>query len=92
MIRSFRNKGLQDFWESSDIERIPTDWTTRIAQILDMADAASAPEDLAIPGLRFHAYARGTQPRFGVMVSEAWRLSFAWNKGDAVDIDLEEIR
>lgn len=91
MIRSFRNSGLQQFWERSDIERIPTDWSDRIAQVLDILDAATTPEDVAIPGLRFHAYPDGTQPRFAVMVSAAWRLSFAWQRGDAIDVDLEEV-
>ncbi len=92
MNRSFRNEGLREFWEGSEIERIPTDWAARIAQVLDILDAATAPEDLVIPGLQFHAYPEGRQPRFGVMVSAAWRLSFAWERGDAIDIDLEEIR
>ncbi|MGD9868530.1 MAG: type II toxin-antitoxin system RelE/ParE family toxin [Hyphomicrobiales bacterium] len=92
MIRSFRTRGLQQFWERSDVERIPTDWAERISQILDMLDAAAAPEDLAIPGLEFRAYAEGRQPRFGVMVSRAWRLSFAWERGDAIAVSLEEIR
>ena len=91
MIRSFRNRGLGEFWERGDVERIPTDWTAKIELVLDMLDAAEAPEDLAIPGLEFHGYPEGTQGRFGVMASRAWRLSFAWRNGDAVDVDLEEI-
>lgn len=92
MIQSFRNKGLQHFWEQSDVERIPTDWARRIAHVLDILDAAAIPEDVAIPGQGFHACPEGGEARFGVMVSQAWRLSFAWDKGDAVNIDLEEIR
>jgi len=91
MIRSFRNSGLRNFWERSEIERIPTDWAKKTAQILDLLDAATTPEDLAIPGLRFHAFPEGGQPRFGVMVSAAWRLSFAWTQGDAIDVDIEEV-
>ena len=92
MNRSFRNTGLQHFWEHSDVERIPTDWARRIALVLDLLDAAAIPDDVALPGLGFHACPEGGDARFGVMVSQAWRLSFAWDKGDAVDIDLEEMR
>lgn len=91
MIRSFRNRGLQKFWESSDVERIPTDWARRIATILDMLDAAGEPEDTFVAGFGFHAYLDERQPRFGLMVSTAWRLSFAWERGDAIDVDLEEV-
>lgn len=90
MIRSFRNRGLQRYWEHSDVERIPTDWARRIAAILDMLDVAEEPEDMAVPGFGFHAYPDDRQPRFGIMVSVAWRLSFAWKNGDAIDVDLEE--
>lgn len=91
MIRSFRNAALRKFWERSEVERVPTDWVSKIEQILDILDAATAPEDLAIPGLGFHGYAEGTTPRFGVMASRAWRLSFSWKEGDAHEVDLEEI-
>jgi toxin HigB-1 len=91
MIRSFRSQNLARFWKQSQVERIPTDWTAKIEMVLDMLDAAEAPEDLAIPGLEFHAYPEGKQGRYGVMASRAWRVSFAWREGDAVDVDLEEI-
>ena len=91
MIRSFKNAALRKFWESSDVKRIPTDWASKIELILDTLDAATAPEDLAIPGLRFHGYAEGTRPRFAVMASAAWRVSFSWREGDAHDVDLEEV-
>ena len=91
MIRSFRNRGLRTFWERSEIERISTDWATKTALILDLLDAATKPQDLVIPGLRFHVFEEDNEPRYGVMVSDAWRLSFAWSRGDAIDVDLEEV-
>lgn len=91
MIKSFRSPALQAFWENSSVERIPTDWVKRIEQVLDMLDAASAPEDLAIPGLRFHSYAERTKPRFAVMASKAWRISFSWKQGNAYDVELDEV-
>lgn len=91
MIKSFRSVALQTFWESSSVERIPTDWVKKIGQILDMLDAATMPEDVAIPGLGFHGFAEGNRPRFGVMASKAWRISFSWSQGDALDVSLGEI-
>lgn len=91
MIKNFRGRKVARFWERSDVERIPTDWADKIKLILDMLDAASCPEDMAVVGLRFHAYPEGTNPRFAVMASKAWRVSFGWKEGDAIDVDLEEI-
>jgi proteic killer suppression protein len=92
MIGSFRDEALKTFWERSDVQRLPTDWIERIAMILDLLDAASSPEDMAIPGLGFHGFAEGTKPRFGVMASKAWRVSFSWHQGRAHDVDLNEVR
>lgn len=91
MIKSFRSTALQAFWENSNVERIPTDWVKRIEHVLDILDAASMPEDLAIPGLRFHSFAEGTKSRYAVMASKAWRISFSWSLGDAYDVGLDEI-
>lgn len=91
MIKSFRSTALQAFWESSNVQRVPTDWVQRIEQVLDILGAASMPEDLAIPGLRFHSYTEGTKPRYAVMASKGWRISFSWSQGNAHDVDLDEI-
>lgn len=91
MIKSFRSTSLQAFWETSTVERIPTDWVKKIELILDLLDAAESPEAMAIPGLRFHGFAGGTKPRFAVMASKAWRISFAWKQGDAYGVNLDEI-
>ena len=90
MIRSFRSRALQKFWEKGDVQTIPTDWSGRIEKFLDLLDKARAPEDLAIPGM-FYCYPEGTKARYAVLVSKAWRLSFAWKKGEAIEVDLEKI-
>jgi proteic killer suppression protein len=82
---------LEVFWKSNDAERVPTDWTRRIKQVLDLLDDAEAPEDMAIPGYRFHAFAEGRRPRFAVMVSQSWRVSFSWQSRSAIDVALEQV-
>lgn len=91
VIRSFRSKELEKFWQRGDVRRIPTDWAEKIEILLDMIDAAEAPEDIAVSGLSFHAYRDGATERFAVMASMAWRLSFAWDEQDAVNVDLEQV-
>jgi len=91
MIKSFRNRSLQRFWENSDVERIPTDWAESVEEILDLLDKAKQPEDMALPGLGFYAFAERTKPRFAIVVSRAWRIAFSWKGGDAIEVDLEEV-
>jgi proteic killer suppression protein len=43
-----------------------------------------------LPGLRFHALTGDRPGRFSVLVSRNWRITFAFEGEDAVDIDMED--
>ena len=43
-----------------------------------------------VPGLRFHALTGDMAGRYAVLVSRNWRISFAFDADDAVDVDLED--
>jgi proteic killer suppression protein len=92
MIRSFRSRALQRFWERDDAAKLPPDRTTRIAMILDRLDAAIRPSDMNLPGLRFHALSGDMKGRYAVSVSANWRITFAWQEEDAVQVDFEDYR
>jgi proteic killer suppression protein len=53
-------------------------------------DAATAPADLDLPGFGFHPLKGNRKGEFAVIVTRNWRLTFGWNDGDAVDVDLED--
>ena len=91
MIKSFRSTALRKFWQRGDVQSIPTDWTDKIEKLLDLLEKARSPEDMALPGL-FYGYPEGTKGRYAVAVSKGWRLSFGWENGEAVDVDLEDIQ
>jgi len=42
------------------------------------------------PGLRFHALKGAAKERYAVDASGNWRITFAWDGEDAVDVDLED--
>ena len=43
-----------------------------------------------VPGFRFHPL-KGQQPRrYAVDASGNWRVTFAWDGEDAIDVDLED--
>ena len=44
-----------------------------------------------LPGLRFHALSGNLKGRFAVSVSPNWRITFAWDGEDAIDVDLRTI-
>lgn len=90
MIRSFRHKGLQRFFSKSDYRGIPAKHAARIERLLDRLEAAAKPEDMDLPGYRFHPLKGDRKGTYAVSVSGNWRLTFRFEGEDATDVDLED--
>lgn len=90
MIRSFRHRGLARFFSKSDHRGIPAQFAPRLARLLDRLDASVAPADMDLPGYRWHALKGARTGEFAVSVSGNWRLTFAFDGEDAVNVDLED--
>ncbi len=89
MIKSYRSKALKKFAVSGDPKGLSVQKPSRIAMILKALDAATRPEALDLPGLRFHRL-KGNPTRYSVWASENWRITFGWQGADATDVDLED--
>lgn len=90
MIRSIRHKGLLRFFSAGDKRGINAKHAPRIERLLDRLDAAGRPEDMSLPGFAFHGLAGFDPKRYAVSVSGNWRITFAFDGEDAVDVDLED--
>ncbi|MGE4245838.1 MAG: type II toxin-antitoxin system RelE/ParE family toxin [Parvibaculaceae bacterium] len=90
MIRSFRSKSLRRFAEQGDASRLSVQNPARIRRILLALHAARKPEAMDLPGLRFHALKGSARGRYAVDASGNWRITFAWDGEDAIDVDLED--
>jgi toxin HigB-1 len=88
VIRSFRDKGLERSFATGDGRRLSVQNTRRIANILRALDDASRPEDVNLPGFRFHSLVGRDRGRYAVNASGNWRITFGWY--DAIDVDLED--
>jgi plasmid maintenance system killer protein len=91
MLRSFRNQNLERLWRSGREVPQKTLDTRSILRVLDAIDSALNPYDVAFSGNRFDEWMENGHQRFGAMVSEHWLVSFSWNDGHALDVDLERI-
>jgi proteic killer suppression protein len=89
MIASFKHKGLRDYVETGT-RRLSVQNSDRIRRILLALEAASRPEDLNLPGFRFHALSGKSAGRYAVNASGNWRITFGWDGRNAVDVDLED--
>jgi len=90
VIRSIRSKPLRLFWTQNDAKGLRPDWVERIRLILSRLDAATDPREMNVPGFNFHALKGSKADRFAVLVSRNWRVTFAWDGEDAIDVDLED--
>ncbi len=58
--------------------------------MLDRLDASERPQDMNLPGYRWHPLKGKERGRFACDVSGNWRLTFAFEGKDAVEVDLED--
>lgn len=89
MIKSFRSKALRLFWEKGDASRLPVQNHARVRRMLDRLDASMVPEDMDLPGYRFHSL-RGEPKRYATDASGNYRMTFGWEVQDAIGVDLED--
>ena len=89
MIRSFRSKALRKFYETGDGSKLPVPNKARVGRQLSALDVATAPEQMAIPGWRFHPL-KGKPKRHAVDASGNYRMTFGFKGEDATDVDLED--
>lgn len=89
MIKSFTNRHLKGLWETGR-SRIDARFHQRILRRLDVVDAATAPEDMNIPGFDFHSLKGQNQARYTVHVNGPWCITFEFRDGDAFVLDFEQ--
>lgn len=90
MIKSFRHKGVQRFFETGSKAGIQPAHGAKLARQLKVLDAARAAEAMNVPGWRFHALVGELAGHWAVWVDQNWRLTFAFEGGDAVLVDYRD--
>jgi proteic killer suppression protein len=89
MLKTFKNKALADLWATGKTRKIDTRMHKRILIRLDRMDAASALEELNLPGFDFHPL-KGKPQRYSIHVNGPWCLTFEFEQGDIYRIDFEQ--
>jgi toxin HigB-1 len=76
--------------EKGDASKLSVPNVRKVETILARLDAALVPDDLNLLGYRFHGLKGQDRGRYAVDASGNWRITFAWDGKDAIDIDLED--
>ena len=92
MIKTFRSKALADLWSEGRTAKIDVKLHKRILIRLDRLDAATAPEQMNLPGFDFHALKGFGSTRYTVHANGPWCITFEFDSGDAFRVDFEQYR
>jgi proteic killer suppression protein len=89
MIKSFKYKGLAELFEKGSSRKIRQDLQSRSLRRLEALDQAESLTELSIPGFNFHGL-QGVPKRYSIHVNGPWCITFEWEEGDALRVDLEQ--
>lgn len=90
MIQSFHHRGLELFFSKGSYRAIPAQYAKRLMRLLDRLDAAVVPDDMDLPGYRFHQLKGKRRATYAVLVSGNLRMTFKFEGENAVSVDLED--
>ena len=87
MIKSWKHKGLKTFFETGKTSGINSAHAKKIKIILQLLNAANAPERLNLPGMNFHKLKADLVGYFAVTVRANWRIIYKFEGEDAILVD-----
>ena len=90
MIKSFRHKGLQRFFESGSKAGIQAAHAARLRLQLAALDQAVKPEDLSSPAWGLHHLKGDLKGHWAITVNGNWRMVFTFDGTDAVLVDYRD--
>ena len=90
MIKSFRHKGLEAFFDTGHKRGIPPELAARIGRRLDVLNAALLIGDIDVHGFDLHRLKGERKEEWAISVSGNWRITFRFAIGDVYDINLED--
>lgn len=93
MIKSFRHKGIQAFYETGSKAGIQAKHTGRLQIMLGVLSVAICPQDMDAPGWKLHQLTgknpkgQAVQDHYAVSISGNWRLTFYFEGEHAILVD-----
>jgi proteic killer suppression protein len=90
MIRSFRHKGLQVFFETGKKGGIQPQHEAKLQRQLFALNEATQPQQLDFPGWRLHPLAGDLKGHWSIWVNGNWRVTFTFEGEDAILVDYQD--
>lgn len=90
VIKSFKHKGLQRFYETGSTAGVRTEHHKRLRMQLAALDTARTLADMDIPGFRLHPLKGERKGLWALTVSKNWRVVFKFDTGHVYDVNYED--
>ncbi|MCK5719817.1 MAG: type II toxin-antitoxin system RelE/ParE family toxin [Thiomargarita sp.] len=90
MIKSFKHKVLQKFFEKGSTVGINANHKMKLKMRLVALDTATCIEDIGLPGFRLHSLKGNKKDLWAIDVNKNWRITFKFMDGNAYIVDYED--
>lgn len=90
MIRTFKHGGLKRYFETGKPKGIRADMASRLQARLNVLNRARELRDLNLPGFGFHSLKGDRKGQYAMTVTANYRLTFRFENGDVLDLNLED--
>ena len=90
MIKSFKHKGLENFYASGSTKGIQAKHAKKLRMQLATLDTAHLVEDLDIPGYRLHQLKGSLKGLWSITVNANWRITFEFTDGNVYIVNYED--
>jgi proteic killer suppression protein len=91
VIKTFKDKHTQQFFETGKSKRLPADLLQRARRRLEYVDLATCLDDLQVPpSNRLHALTRDRADQHSISINDQWRICFRFDKNDAYDVEITD--
>jgi len=90
VIKTFRHKGLQKYFETGNKAGIQADQEGRLRMRLAALDTAICIEDMDLPGFRLHPLKGDRKGLWAIDVSRNWRIVFSFEESNVFVVDYKD--
>jgi proteic killer suppression protein len=90
MIAGFKHRALKIFFEEDNPRKLPPEMVNRVKAILARLNQAEAIEDMNVHSYRLHPLKGNRKGEWSVTVKANWRITFRFEEGYALDVNLED--
>jgi proteic killer suppression protein len=90
VIRTFRDRGLKELFETGSSRKLPADALRRIEIRLDVLNAALSPAGVNVPGFGLHPLKGARAGDWAITVTRNYRITFRFEGEDVFDVNWED--